>query len=314
MGARVETGWSFHGLTALRLENRWLNLVVLPELGAKILRLTSKLDDTELLWRNPRLTPRRAPYGADFDAFFIGGWDHAFPTLLPSPMGEEVLPYVGELWSLPWRWQVAPGSATAVECSVETVVLPARMSLRIELDDDRASFTMHYRLEHLGYRPFSFMWGLHPCLELDQHTKFTIPASSAIVRQSPDEGVGSVGQRYVWPNLRIDGQSWSMDRAQSPSRCVYGLHELALEDGWFEIERAGGTLMRVKFDHQHFRVLYVWMVYGGWRGIFHAVLEPWTGGGLTLEEAIEAGAALSLAPAEVIETQVRVDVSPGRTP
>jgi len=224
------------------------------------------------------------------------------------------LPYVGELWSLPWRWQVAPGSTAAIDLSVETVVLPARMNLRIELDDDGPSFTMRYRLEHLGYRPFRYIWGLHPCLALDEQTSFAIPASSATVRQSPGEGVGAVGQSYEWPSLPIAGQTQAVDRVQPPDQCVYGLHELALDDGWFEITRAGGTRMRVEFDHERFRVLYLWMVYGGWRGIFHAVLEPWTGGGLTLAEAIEAGTAPSLEPGDIAETDVRVEVSPGPLP
>lgn len=308
-----DAGWSYYGLRALVLENRHLRLVVLPELGGKLYRILSKRDDVELLWQNPRMSPRRAPFGADFDNFFVGGWDHPFPTLEASTVGDETLPYVGELWSLPWDWRMvdARQSGTAIELAVESVILPARLCCVLELAGDEPSFSMHYRLEHIGSRPFSFMWGLHPCLALDDATRFHIPATKATVIQSPEYGVGRVGEHYRWPTLGLADGPWDVARALPPERGIYGLHELELDAGWFEIERAAGTRMRVEFPHDLYRVLYLWMVYGGWRGIHHAALEPWTGGGVRLQDAIDRGQARRLNPGEALEADIRVTVTSG---
>ena len=51
--------WSLRGIPAVLLEGRYLRVTVLPELGGKIYSIVSKADDTELLWHNPRLDPRR---------------------------------------------------------------------------------------------------------------------------------------------------------------------------------------------------------------------------------------------------------------
>jgi hypothetical protein len=53
------------------------------------------------------------------------------------------------------------------------------------------------------------------------------------------------------------------------------------------------------------------MVYGGWRGIYHAAIEPWTGGGTSLAKAIEAGAARTLEPGETLEAVIDVSICEG---
>lgn len=310
--ASLDTNWTYAGIEAVILENRDVRVVVLPSLGGKIYELRSKRDDMQFLWHNPRMLPKRAPFGANFDNFFIGGWDHAFPTLEPSSVAGEDLPYVGELWSLPWTWLPIKGEGwVGIEQSVQATILPAKLTCRIQLADADAAFSMHYRLENVGTLPFDFMWGLHPCLALDPHTTFRIPTHTATVIQSPGDGVGRVGQSYDWPTLQLDDQPWAVDRTLPPERGVFGLHELPLEEGWFEITRGSGARLKVEFPNEIFRVLYLWMVYGGWRGIYHAALEPWTGGGLRLADAVDRGLARRLCPKESLEVTVRATVQPG---
>jgi hypothetical protein len=52
------------------------------------------------------------------------------------------------------------------------------------------------------------------------------------------------------------------------------------------------------FPREVFPVLWCWMVYGGWRGHYHAVLEPWTGWPHQLDKAVAAGRQRTLAPGE----------------
>jgi galactose mutarotase-like enzyme len=311
-GATRDANWAYAGIEAVVLENREVRLVVLPSLGGKIYELRSKRDDVQFLWHNPRMLPKRAPFGANFDHFFVGGWDHPFPTLEPSSVGGEDFPYVGELWSLPWTWRPVEGDGwIGLEESVQATILPAKLTCRIQLADDAPEFEMHYRLENVGALPFDFMWGLHPCIALDPETRFHVPARKATVMQSPDEGVGRVGDVYAWPALEFKDRTWRVDTSLPPERGVFGLHELVLDEGWFEVERGSGAKLRVEFPSEIFRVLYLWMVYGGWRGIYHAALEPWTGGGVRLAEAIERGMARRLLPGESLKATVRATVAPG---
>ena len=54
----VDTDRRYRGMETIILENNCLKVVILPELGAKMLHLVHKPSDTEMLWLNPRLTPR----------------------------------------------------------------------------------------------------------------------------------------------------------------------------------------------------------------------------------------------------------------
>jgi hypothetical protein len=53
------------------------------------------------------------------------------------------------------------------------------------------------------------------------------------------------------------------------------------------------------------------MVYGGWRGYYHAIMEPWTGYPSPLAEAVAAGRARELAPGTSLETSVTAVVYGG---
>ena len=48
------------------------------------------------------------------------------------------------------------------------------------------------------------------------------------------------------------------------------------------------------FDRSVFPVIWLWLVYGGWRGYYQAIMEPWTGYPSALAEAV-AGRTRALA-------------------
>ncbi|MCX6619767.1 MAG: hypothetical protein NTY38_01545 [Acidobacteria bacterium] len=50
--------------------------------------------------------------------------------------------------------------------------------------------------------------------------------------------------------------------------------------------------------------LWMWLVYGGWRGYHHAIIEPWTSYPVHLGDAAKRGTARSLAPGEEFRVQL----------
>jgi hypothetical protein len=84
-------------LRLLQLENEWLSLSILPEVGAKILTLFDKHAKRNLLWENPRIRPQTYPIDANFDNYWCGGWDDAYPSADACIYKGEPIPNVGEL-------------------------------------------------------------------------------------------------------------------------------------------------------------------------------------------------------------------------
>ena len=67
----------------------------------------------------------------------------------------------------------------------------------------------------------------------------------------------------------------------------------------------------LRFDHELFPVVWFCLVYGGWRGYYQALIEPWTGYPSPLDEAVAAGRARILQPGEEQSTEVSAHLYDG---
>ena len=320
MSARLVRGWSVHGFDAWILENRALRVVVLPELGGKVHELVDKAADRDLLWHNPRTAPRRAPFGAHFDDWWSGGWDEIFPTGDIAHLHGEPLPYMGELWSVPWSASedAAGEGAAAMTTTGQATIAAARLERRLELRGDEPVLWASYRLTNLDRRPLPYVWGIHPVLAVSPAHRIDMPAGQMLVGVSSDPSFGTPGTTYPWPHLAGPGVAEGgrdMRRVQPPDAMVFGGHwATELRDGWVALtDTATRRGLAIVFPHDVFKAVWLWQVYGGWRGHYHLALEPWTGHPMQLDEAVASGAASRLEPGETRTVTVAFVVFDGRT-
>jgi len=314
MACRIDHRWHYNGLRTIRIENAHLALDVMPELGGKIHRLIDKGADRDLLWHSPRVEPHPAELHANFDDHWPGGWDEAFPGGAPSlnRYGDE-LPYMGELWTTAARWRIVADGPKRAELELEltTPITPARWVRRISIEDGSPVVRIAYRLENAGTLPFDWNWGIHPVAAISPAHRFDVPARRAEVDENGGGTLGVKGDTYDWPMFG----DLDVRRALGPDAGCFALHYLTeLQDGWVAVtdtESARG--FGLVFDRTLFPVVWLWMVYGGWRGYYHAIAEPWTGYPSALAEAVAAGRARVLDPGGVLETEVCVVLHSGLT-
>jgi hypothetical protein len=312
MGARIDDRWRYNGLRTVRLENARLAVDVLPELGGKILRLIDKRGDCDLLWHSPRVEPHRAELHANFDDHWPGGWDEAFPGGAPSPnrYGDQ-LPYMGELWTTAASYRIARDDRAGVELELDltTPITPACWTRRLTLSGDDPVLRIAYRLENVGTMPFDYNWGLHPVAAISPAHRFDVPARKAEVDENGGGTLGVKGDRYDWPQFN----DLDVRRALGPDANCFALHYLTeLQEGWVATtDTAARRGFGLVFDRALFPVVWLWMVYGGWRGYYHAIAEPWTGYPSPLAEAVGAGRARVLEAGGVLETEVATVVYEG---
>jgi galactose mutarotase-like enzyme len=306
LACAIDGRWSYEGLRCIRLENEHLAVDVLPELGGKIYRLIDKARDLDVLWKSPRVRPHRAELHSNFDDHWPGGWDEAFPGGAPSPNRHgDQLPYMGELWTQDWRWEIAEANPKRVELvlGVTTPITPARWERRITLTSGEPILRVHYRLENVGYMPFDFNWGIHPVQPAAAGTRIDLPAGRVEVANEWGGGtIGKEGDAYEWPWLG----KYDVRQVLGPETLSYALHFVTeLKAGWVALtdpraERGFGMV----FDKSIFSVLWLWLVYGGWRSYQQLIIEPWTGYPSRLEDAVAAGRARVLDPGQTLETDV----------
>ena len=305
------------GLDSLVLENGALRVTVLPALGGHVAELTDRVADRDLLWHNPRTSPRPAPYGAHFDDWWSGGWDEIFPSGDRGTLHDELLPYMGELWCVPWE---AEASTEGDEASIIAVgygtIAPARFERRLSLRADEPILRVHYRIENLDVRPLPYTWGIHPTFAVTPSHRIDHPGREMLVGVSSDPTMGVAGDRYPWPALPDASlQSGTRDMRQVRPRedAVLGGHWATdLPEGWLALtDTSTSRGVALVFDHRIFPHAWLWQVYGGWRGHHHLALEPWTSHPQQLEDAVAAGRARLLQPGEVLETEVALIVFGG---
>ena len=310
MSARVLGGWSFDGLAALILENAALRVVVLPEIGGHVLGIVDKAADRNLLWSNPRTSPRRAPYGANFDDWWSGGWDEIFPTGDRSELDGEPLPYMGELWSVPWKAEMGEGGGRAwIDAAGLGTTAPARLERTMELRGDEPVLRVRYRLTNLGPRPLPFLWGIHPSFAVTPDHRIDVPAERMVVGVSSGPAMGEVGATYAWPDQpdpTAPTGTRDARRILPASAAVYGGHwAIDLREGWLALtDTVSRRGIAIAFPREVFPYAWLWQVYGGWRGHHHVCLEPWTGYPMQLEQAGAAGRARKLEPGESLEAEI----------
>jgi len=310
MTVRIHTHSGPAGFRSISLENRHLRVTVIPELGAKVHELVDKVADLDLLWHNERTPPRVAPYGAHFDDWWSGGWDEIFPTGDRAALHGEPLPYMGELWSVPWtaRTEVVDDEA-AVWTSTFATIAPARFERRLSLQGDEPVLRARYRIDNLDVRPLPFLWGIHPAFAVGPSYRVDLPANSMLVGVSSDPSMGRVGESYVWPYLpdaSAPRGRRDIRTVRPRSDAVYGGHWATdLTDGWLALTDTDSRRgLALSFSRDVFPHVWLWQVYGGWRGHHHVAIEPWSGYPMQLEEAAAAGRVRYLDPGATFSAEV----------
>src|SRR5439155_15523314 len=156
---------------------------------------------------------------------------------------------------------------------------PIRAQKEITLARRSPTLSMRYEVENLGPMSLDFMWGTHPALAPTPQMVLRIPARTGIVGQASHASLGTPGQRYSWPILETAGSRTDISRIQPIGANLFcGHYATDLEGGWYaaeDLETGEGILLEFPVDLcPH---LWMWLVYGGWRGYHHVIVEPWTG-------------------------------------
>jgi hypothetical protein len=295
--ATASDEWTLRGFAAVVLENSRIRMTVLPGHGAKVWEFSSKRAGRDLLFHHPRFDVRPPVYGVNVDDWWTGGIDEVAPTGHPCVIGGEQLPFLGEFWSQPWRYEIEdPGPDVArVHLSAGGIITPLRL------------VRSRHRLTNVGYEPFDYMWGIHPGLAVRPGSRIQAPAARALFEGGT--GVDTAdGTLYDWPHLpQRGGGVLDLSVARAPDPPAVEQHFLTeLREGWLaatDPESRSGFAMT--FDREIFPVVWLWSVYGGWRGVYTAAFEAWTAYPGRLDKVIEGGLQRRLEPGETLETEVR---------
>jgi len=300
------------GMRPIEMENEWLRVTILPEVGAKIYDLVWKRTGRNFLWHNPRIAPQPYPIESIFDNYWCGGWDDCFPTCDACELRGEHYPGLGELRSLRWEVESAEshGEDSVARLSAFGPISPVRAEKRVLLAGNAPVLRIQYEITNLGVLPLDFIWDTHPALQPAGEMIFRIPARTGIVGEASTPTVGTPGQHYHWPSLEANENVVDMSCVQGSDAGTYCGHYVTdLQEGWYAVEdrlTGEGFLLQFPLDVCHY--LWLWLTYGGYRGHHHVIVEPWTSYPVNLAKAISQQTSRSLNPGETFSVEVRATV------
>ncbi len=306
---------TINGLVALRLAEHDLNVVVLPGLGAKISSLRWQGD--EILAQNPRKPLRLARYAAPYAEFDASGFDECLPTVGPclypeDPWQNVEVPDHGEVWSIPWAWEVQPDalhlSCRSIRFSYEfhkSLSVPAPGCLRLR-----------YALVNRAGAPFKFLWSSHPLLALRPGMRIYLPPGVRVrVDWSKDERLGVPLDERPWPHT-TDRLGRPVDLSlilPEEARLVDKLYTTRLPEGWCGLhDPETGQYAACLFSPEAIPYVGLSINLGGWPvdgpGYYNLGLEPCSGYPDRLDLAIERGDHAVAQPGERLAWQMDLRV------
>ena len=168
----------YKGIPSLIMESSRLLITVIPESGSKIQSIYDKLLQKEYLIQSSSEEFIKSNYNSNFAEGDVSGFDEVFPSIescyYPVEPWEGVkIPDHGEVWSLPWCYEVHEDS---VDLSVHGVRFPYRLQKKIHFVRDNC-FRITYRAENLSDFAFPFIWAPHILFHCGEDTEIVLPSS-----------------------------------------------------------------------------------------------------------------------------------------
>jgi galactose mutarotase-like enzyme len=253
------------GFKVYRMSNQQVELAVVPELGAKIISLKNRRTGREWLWRPAgglRLFTNQS--GDDFSRSTLVGADECLPTIAPCLWRGRQLPDHGEVWGVPWAVNGQGWEAGVLQTRACLAISPFVFERAIELRENE--ICLSYQLDNLSATEESFLWAIHPLLNVDAGVRLELPASTRSL---------------------FNGESWIDDlgTAIPEGRCAKAFASPLLEGRARIVNQTSGDWLELEWDPKDNNTLGVWLSRGGWHDHHHLAVEPGNGAPDALDSA-----------------------------
>ncbi|MCO6452719.1 MAG: DUF5107 domain-containing protein [Caldilineales bacterium] len=177
------------------LDNRWLHLSLMPELGGRLFQMVFKATGNNELYQNPVIKP--SPWGPGANG---NGWLAAGGIEWGLPVSEH-----GYTWNETWGYITTPGDQEASITVFDQGQDRLHLSVDAGMQPDSAAFTLDYRLENRGVRPVdanfwsNAMLAPGPANRVGSELRFLYPSSQMRVHSTGDGDLPGPGGPFAWP-------------------------------------------------------------------------------------------------------------------
>lgn len=277
-----EENWRVVGLRTEAAE-----VAIVPELGAKIIRLQDRRTGRQWMWRSGR-SPElfRVAGGTTFGDGPVLGGDECIPTIEPCTWRGRSLPDHGEVWTEAWSLDEAALERGALVTRVGMAVSPLKLERGLRLED--ATVRLTYALTNLSDEPQEYLWAFHGMMNIEPGDRIVLPEDCHRFRTEAVMGacpLGARGDQWDWPMPRAGIDLSRMDLG-GDGRAVK-LYTEPVSRGRVEIRNESGRGgLAYTFDPEALDTIGIWLNRGAWGGFQHVAIEPSNGAPDALTAAV----------------------------
>jgi galactose mutarotase-like enzyme len=286
--ARVASG-KYKDFSSITIESASVRIELVPEIGAKLVSILYKPTGKEWLLDSGQRPLRQPEFGSTFSNWDMSGFDECFPTINPChvEMEEKIsLPCHGEVWSIPWNYEVEEDS---VVCSVRSPQLPYRLTRRISFTS-AAQIRLDYQVENEGNLPLPFLWVPHPQFNVDEPTSILLPPQVQEMLCVYGGHTLQNGELYEWDAISLMSPEITGD-----GRKFYFPGKVSA--GWSGLYgQESGNFLIISVPPDKVPYLGVWMDEGMFNDRATCALEPSIGYYDALDMAVANGTAQEIPP------------------
>lgn len=304
----LESSGQEYALIGLRSDS--LEIVVMPEVGAKVYSLKNLRSGREWMWSPPEgafFEP--VPQGTPFEESSLVGADECLPTIFECEWRGRSIPSHGEAWAASWELDRLALTQGRIVTRLQLPISPFWVERTVRVDGNKVIFD--YALRNTDFAPQEFMWAFHPLMQIVEGDRLEIPGITHMLTESAmGVPLGERGDRIAWPSP-LEGVALDhLDFGRPAAALKLFSEEKAASSATIRNERTGDAL-RFDFDPRRVDTLGVWLTRGGWRGYHHLAIEPGIGAPDPLDVAVEGWKRFALAmPEETYRWQFTMTLSP----
>ncbi|MGA7834657.1 MAG: hypothetical protein WCA31_05565 [Acidimicrobiales bacterium] len=281
------------------LETDDVRVELLARRGGKITSLFDTSRGREWLVQAERELAGAPDTTVPYDEGDLCGWDEMMPTIEACrlPGTDRVLPDHGELWRTPW--EVSGRTASSV-----TTVVRSDLGYRFErtLTLDANVLTVDYCVVGTGAGPVEYLWAAHPFVVLAPDTRLYLDGAHDVT-EAGDDGT----QRIEWP---VDGFRVAKNVEEGSGRKLFAR---ATEDSvGVSLVDEDGARLTWRWSASDAPWLGLWLDHASLSRHLVAAIEPTTSGEDSLEVSSLRGQSMTIAPEEVRQWRISVEVGEGR--
>jgi hypothetical protein len=296
----------------VQLENEYLRVIVLPEIGGKLASIFSKTKDFELAFQNKENEYKKAEIYDDFGDYDASGFDDAFPTInegKATVAGKQVsYPNHGEIWSGVFLYKVKEDK---IELFLKSSILSYDYKKLISIWEN--NIFLDYEITNTGDADIPCIWAAHYLVNCHEDMKLILPEGTMeVINVCPSAYLGEVGKLHSYPNT-IDcfGEKYELNKIYSQSA---GKMEKYYVDGRIKEGMCGiyyphkDLTYKLFFDKEIMPYLGFWITEGGFRGDYNCALEPANGFYDGIDIAEKENKLYILKPKEVLKFRMQIQI------